>query len=436
MSIVCAGRDKQFSLEDSACAGRYVALHRAAAVERRHERRRAGLHDDRPPLRREPDRGSSTSRRTARRSPRPGTPTTSSSAGSVDAYPVLPVYRTGRSPSSVPTGSVRLSPTVRRELAGIGLLLLALFFAGVLAAQGMADLRYGAGVTQQLRDRRDPARRAARRPRLVGRGAGSRCSPRCTRCGCSGGWRSAPTARGSSFSSGLALLAPIAAGLALHVGVAESRAAGLWGAVTSFYMVPLVRRGRRLDRRRDGRLRPHRGDARLEPDPRPAAPRGRPRDGRRLRRRVRRRRRRGARRAAGEAAPPEEGEAEAGDALGEALEPTARRDAGIRPLAARRRSRRRRRGRPAREGKRAKKKSKAEASAERDEEIAASIDAHATPAPGSDELPPTDLLTPAPARNVETSKRELDAMAREAHGSAAHLQRRRRDRSGGRRGRW
>ncbi|HEX2718412.1 MAG TPA: DNA translocase FtsK, partial [Gemmatimonadaceae bacterium] len=60
---------------------------------------------------------------------------------------------------------------------------------------------------------------------------------------------------------------------------------------------------------------------------------------------------------------------------------------------------------------RARKKTKAEASAERDEEIAAAIDAMPDPGPGADELPPTDLLSPAPARNADTSKRELDAMA-------------------------
>jgi S-DNA-T family DNA segregation ATPase FtsK/SpoIIIE len=46
----------------------------------------------------------------------------------------------------------------------------------------------------------------------------------------------------------------------------------------------------------------------------------------------------------------------------------------------------------------------------RDELIAAAIDATELPDPSSDELPPSDLLNPPPARNVELGKRELDAM--------------------------
>jgi S-DNA-T family DNA segregation ATPase FtsK/SpoIIIE len=46
----------------------------------------------------------------------------------------------------------------------------------------------------------------------------------------------------------------------------------------------------------------------------------------------------------------------------------------------------------------------------RDEQIAAAIDATARPDASSEELPPTDLLNPPPARNVDAGKRELDAM--------------------------
>ncbi|MDQ4080071.1 MAG: DNA translocase FtsK 4TM domain-containing protein, partial [Gemmatimonadota bacterium] len=62
-------------------------------------------------------------------------------------------------------------------------------------------------------------------------------------------------------------------------------------------------------------------------------------------------------------------------------------------------------------GTRKKKRSKAEIAAERDEKIAAVIDASAiVPEVAADELPPVDILAPPPARNRESSQRELDAM--------------------------
>jgi S-DNA-T family DNA segregation ATPase FtsK/SpoIIIE len=60
---------------------------------------------------------------------------------------------------------------------------------------------------------------------------------------------------------------------------------------------------------------------------------------------------------------------------------------------------------------RRRKKSKAELTAEHDEAIAAAIDASATPDVADEELPPSELLTPPPARNTDAGKRELDAMA-------------------------
>jgi DNA translocase FtsK/SpoIIIE-like protein len=57
------------------------------------------------------------------------------------------------------------------------------------------------------------------------------------------------------------------------------------------------------------------------------------------------------------------------------------------------------------------KKSKSEVAAERDETIAAQIFATAGAVDGaSDELPPTDLLSKAPEKNVDVGRRELDAM--------------------------
>ncbi|HYD51903.1 MAG TPA: DNA translocase FtsK [Gemmatimonadaceae bacterium] len=59
-------------------------------------------------------------------------------------------------------------------------------------------------------------------------------------------------------------------------------------------------------------------------------------------------------------------------------------------------------------GRRARKKSKAEVAAAREEEIVAEIEAARTPDVVGDELPLSELLTPAPTRSVEASRRELD----------------------------
>jgi DNA segregation ATPase FtsK/SpoIIIE, S-DNA-T family len=60
---------------------------------------------------------------------------------------------------------------------------------------------------------------------------------------------------------------------------------------------------------------------------------------------------------------------------------------------------------------RKRKRSKAEISAERDTEIAAEIASTASPLDlNSEELPSPELLTPAPPRNAELGRRELDAM--------------------------
>src|SRR6185437_9698112 len=63
------------------------------------------------------------------------------------------------------------------------------------------------------------------------------------------------------------------------------------------------------------------------------------------------------------------------------------------------------------DGKRRRKKSRAELAAEREVEIAAAIDATEQPLSVlGDELPPTDILSPPQARNVDSGRRELDAM--------------------------
>ncbi|HZO17710.1 MAG TPA: DNA translocase FtsK 4TM domain-containing protein, partial [Gemmatimonadaceae bacterium] len=62
-------------------------------------------------------------------------------------------------------------------------------------------------------------------------------------------------------------------------------------------------------------------------------------------------------------------------------------------------------------GARRKKRTKADIAAERDEKIAAVIDANAlVPEVASDELPTPDILTTMPPRNRESQERDLDAM--------------------------
>ena len=287
---------------------------------------------------------------------------------------------------------------MRRELAGIALLLLAVFLVGVLAAQGLAELRPGGDVGANF----GMLGQLLVVPLLAVRGwSGAVWIPRLPAVHALRLFGRVEERTDRSwlvFLAGLALLVPIAAGLALHLGAEESRAAGLWGAGTAFYMqrafgsigawivvamlasaltaatlawnpIRLLLQRRALDsgRATEGTAEPQKRRRKL-------------RDG-------------------------EQGE----PALATVLEPSPDEMPAVDPTlmladgehgadadAKARRSR---------------KKSKAEVSAERDEEIAAAIDAMPDPGPGADELPPTDLLSPPPAKNVETSKRELDAMA-------------------------
>ena len=64
-----------------------------------------------------------------------------------------------------------------------------------------------------------------------------------------------------------------------------------------------------------------------------------------------------------------------------------------------------------RERRKRERKSKTEVAAERDERVHAEIDATAVVVDvGGDELPPTELLSPPPPRNIEVGRRELDLM--------------------------
>jgi S-DNA-T family DNA segregation ATPase FtsK/SpoIIIE len=300
---------------------------------------------------------------------------------------------------------------LRRELAGIAMMLFGVFLAGALSVLALAELRSGVDVRGSV----GWVGWYLARPlvMLVGwpaavmapLAAGAHALRVFGRLG-----PSDPTARGPSwmiFLAGLALLLPIGVGLALglRIGSDHSSAAGLWGGLVASYWrewfgamgawvvltlalsaltaatlawnpVRMIV-GRRVDPRQVA------GAADVVEAAPPA----------------RRRRRKPADLATDSGSlalmlepPPEEMPA-ADPALIADSRPDGR--DGEQPMA----------------GRRSRKKTKTDAAVEREEEIAAAIEAsgRATDV-GGDELPPPELLTAAPTRNVDAGRRELDAM--------------------------
>jgi S-DNA-T family DNA segregation ATPase FtsK/SpoIIIE len=304
-----------------------------------------------------------------------------------------------------------VSSHLRRELAGIAMMLFAVFLAGALGVLALAELRSGVDVRGSVgwvgwylarplvmlvgwpAAALAPLAAGAYALRVFGR-----LGP------------SDPAARGSSwmiFFAGLALLLPIAVGLTLglRIGSDHSSAAGLWGGLVASYwrewfgamgawvVITLALSALTaatlawnpirmiVGRRMDG---PPVVAATEVGDLAPPA---------------RRRRRKPADVAVENGAlalllepPPEEM-----PAADPALVADGRADA--------------REGEQPTLGRRTRKKTKSEAAVEREEEIAAAIEAsgRATDV-GSEELPPPELLTPPPTRNVDAGRRELDAM--------------------------
>jgi DNA segregation ATPase FtsK/SpoIIIE, S-DNA-T family len=289
---------------------------------------------------------------------------------------------------------------LKRELNGIALLLFAVFLAGALAAHGLASLRGGvddrafgwvgsllggplitlfgwpAAVLLPL----VPAVRALQ---LLGRVG------------------TTPERPWMLLLAGLVLLIPVAAGLALGAPRETTTLAGLWGSFVSFYMLKafgtagawivllFAASGLTAVTVSWHPIRVVLGPARhggvaLASDAQTETSKAK-------------RRRRG-------------GDASADDAGRTTLEPSPDEMPAIDPmlmvepqpddLALDEGAKRRR-----------KKRSKADVALERDEEIAAAISATADPSDVlGDELPTPDLLTPPPARNTDTSRRDLDLM--------------------------
>jgi S-DNA-T family DNA segregation ATPase FtsK/SpoIIIE len=294
-----------------------------------------------------------------------------------------------------------LSAHLRRELAGIAMMLFAVFLAGALGVLALAELRSGVDVRGSVgwvgwylarplvmlvgwpAAALTPLAAAAYALRVFGR-----LGP------------SDPGRRGSSwmiFFAGLALLLPVGVGVALRlrIGSDHSPAAGLWGGLVAAYWrewfgamgawvvitlalsaLTAVTLAWNPIRMIVGR----RSDSAAGGDAEAGAP------GRRRRRK------------------PSDVSGEDG-ALALTLEPPPEEMPGADPSFVAD-------GRPdTREGRRGRKKTKADAATEREEEITAAIEAAGrAPDVGGDELPPPDLLTPPPARNVDAGRRELDAM--------------------------
>ena len=297
---------------------------------------------------------------------------------------------------------------LRRELAGIALLLFAVFLGGALAAHGAAQLSPGAdarafGALGTLLGRPlieffgwpaavlIPLLPAVHALRLF-----DRLEARADRS-----WL--------VFLAGVIVLLPVAMGVAIGAPREASAVSGWFGNFVAYYalkgfgtygswiivmLAASVLTAATLAwnpvRMVIGRQAPAGGAALAAPDAVEAGP-------------TKRRRRKGGETTAEDAAatlepPPEEMPAfdpslmlRDGDGSPAAEEPDATAGDG---------------------GRKKRKKSRAEASAERDDEIVAAIEATAETGDALGEaLPPAELLTPAAPRNAEAGRRELDAMA-------------------------
>jgi S-DNA-T family DNA segregation ATPase FtsK/SpoIIIE len=300
---------------------------------------------------------------------------------------------------------------LRRELTGIAMMLFAVFLAGALGVLALAELRSGVDVRGSVgwvgwylarplvmlvgwpAAALAPLAAAAHALRVFGR-----LGPKDPGATHGPSWM--------VFFAGMALLLPVAVGLALglRIGSDHSSAAGLWGglvaaywrewfgamgawvvitlAVSTLTAATLAWNPIRMVIGRRSEL----PDGASVADVAEGAP-------------TRRRRRK-----------PADRLTENG-ALALMLEPPPEEMPGTDPTLAAEARADARDEESAPSGRRSRKKGKTDAAIEREEEITAAIEAAGqTPDVLGDELPPPELLTPAPARNVDAGRRELDAM--------------------------
>ena len=296
-----------------------------------------------------------------------------------------------------------MGSSLKRELAGIALLLFAVFLAAALGVLALAQLRFGVSV----RDNVGWVGWWLARPLVAFLGwpaaALTPLVPGVHAMRLFGRLESETDRRWMVFFGGLVALLPIAVGLALHLVPGEgSRAAGVWGAFVAYYWrawfggigawvaVVLSLSALTATTLAWNPLRVLIGHRITTATPMLAEPLAPASKSRRKREK--------------KEMPPGVPE----HAL--ALEPPPEEMPGLvgaMPEAGRLEDEMDATG----EGKRRRKRSKADMAAEREVEIAAAIEATAHPAEVvTDELPPPELLSPPPARNVDAGRRELDAM--------------------------
>ncbi|MDQ3995925.1 MAG: DNA translocase FtsK 4TM domain-containing protein [Gemmatimonadota bacterium] len=302
------------------------------------------------------------------------------------------------------------STYLRRELAGIAMMLFAVFLAGALAVLALAELRSGVDVRGSV----GWVGWYLARPlvMLVGWPAAALAPLAATAYALRVFGRLGPAADGATrgasswmvFFAGLALLLPVAVGLALglRIGSDHSPAAGLWGGLVAAYwrewfgamgawvVITLALSALTAVTLAWNPIRMIIGRRAVPQDgvtePTDAAP-------------PRRRQRK-----------PGASSTDSG-ALALMLEPAPDEMPAADPTLVSNGRTGVRDGEVGAGARRGKKKAKADAVAEREEEITAAIEAAGgTPDVLGDELPPSDLLTPPPTRNADAGRRELDAM--------------------------
>ena len=303
------------------------------------------------------------------------------------------------------------SSSLTRELTGIALLLFSVFLGGALVAFGLAELRTGVSVRENVgwlgywlarplvalvgwpASVLTPAIPAVHALRMFGR------------------LESETDRSWMIFFAGVVALLPIAVALAVGAPPAGevAGASGLWGGFVAFYwrqflggfgawvVVALAASALTAATLRWNPIRMLVGRQEATPEPAADVPAEEPYAP------PKRRKKKGAAEPLALAleGSPEEFAAIGSDPLETAMrapasaEADAKEEAAIKDLEKERKR---------------KKKGDEPTKASRDDRIAAAIDATEKPESSADELPPSDLLTPAPARNHELGKRELDAM--------------------------